>query len=226
MSKTKTIIIISAVIVAAALVVLGVKFASKPADNSATENVTSTAVQTNANISVDVTGENYTTLKPFVDSQIEEIPPTSATTEQSSTTAPFVDTQTQAPATTEAYDEHATQIDVANGWKDNDLTADLPKINSSGISTYNYVSDKGYRTVIRIQNFDYNSYLTYIDRLEDAGFKDNNNRAHIPATAPSTVAMFYSKFDGERSFGVYWYGNSSSAGFDCEIVISDYDQAK
>ena len=65
-----------------------------------------------------------------------------------------------------------------------------------------------------------------LKKLEKAGFKDNNSHAHIPQNAPSTVAMFYSKFDGERSFGVYWYGDSSSAGFDCEIVISDYDQAK
>lgn len=216
MNKTKIIIIVTTLVVAAALIVLGVKFAGKPDD------ITTTAAQNTTATADTVTVENYTTLKPFVDSQIEIIPPTTT----SSTQATTVNPQSPTTAHTERYDEHATQLDSASGWKDNELTAGLPKISTSGISTINYVSDKGYRTVIRIQNFDYNSYLTYIDRLESAGFKDNNNRAHIPSTAPSTVAMFYSKFDGERSFGVYWYGNSSSAGFDCEIVVCDYDQAK
>ncbi len=224
MSKTKIIIIISAAIVAAALIALGVKFAGKPDDDSTTEAVTTTAAattQASTTIPTDIPIGDYTTLKPFVDAQTEIIIPD---TTVPTTTAPISNqSSTASPAEEE---EHATQIDSANGWKNNDLTLDLPKINASSITTNNYITDKGYRTVIRIENFDYNSYLAYIDRLEDAGFNDNNNRKHIPSTAPETVAMFYSKFDGERSFGVYWHGDKSSAEFDCEIVICDYDQAK
>ena len=211
MSKTKIIIIVAAVIVAAALAVVGIKFANKPAGNEAEQATTAQTSTTKTANSMPIEIGDYTTLKPFVDSQTEVLTPT--------TTMPSV------TVTTEAYEEHATQIDSANGWKDDALTDGLPKLRVAGISTLNYVTDKGNRTVIRIDNLDYDSYLAYIDKLESAGFADNNNRAHIPATAPSKVAMFYSKYDGKRSFGVYWYGDASQAGFDCEIVIADYDQA-
>jgi len=212
MNKTKIIIIASALIVVSVLIVLGIKLAGKSEPGGTTEPATTTAAQ---NTTVDfnnLTVGDYTTIKPFVDAQTQVLTPT--------TTKPSV------TVTTEAYKEHASRIDSANGWKDDELTAGLPKIRTTGISTVNFVTDKGNRTVIRINSFDYNSYLAYIDKLEAAGFTDNSSRAHIPETAPSTVAMFYSKYDGERSFGVYWYGDKSAAGFDCEIVISNYDQAK
>ncbi|MBR3754052.1 MAG: hypothetical protein IKK49_02980, partial [Clostridia bacterium] len=66
----------------------------------------------------------------------------------------------------------------------------------------------------------------YVERLESAGFADNNNRYHIPEAEPTGTAMFYYSYDGERSFGVYWHGKESMAGFDCEIVVCNYDQAK
>lgn len=218
MSKTKIIIIASAVVAVAVLTVLGIKFAGKSEPGGTTEPATTTAAQ---NTTVDfnnLTVGDYTTIKPFVDAQTEILTPTTSKAPVSSVIG--------VPETTKEHEEHATRVDSVNGWKDNELTEGLPKIRTSGISTFNDVTDKGNRTIIRINNFDYSSYLDYVDKLEAAGFTDNNNRAHIPSTAPSTVAMFYSKYDGERSFGVYWYGDSSSAGFDCEIVISNYDQAK
>lgn len=218
MSKTKIIIIAFAVIVVSVLTVLGIKFAGKSETDVTTDTATTTAAQ---NTTVDfnnLTVGDYTTIKPFVDAQTEILTPTTAKTPVSATD--------KVPEGTIEHEEHATRVDSINGWKDNELTEGLPKIRTSGISTFNDVTDKGNRTIIRINNFDYSSYLDYVDKLEAAGFTDNNNRAHIPDTAPSTVAMFYSKFDGKRSFGVYWYGDKSSAGFDCEIVISNYDQAK
>ncbi|MBR3801863.1 MAG: hypothetical protein IKK37_00265 [Clostridia bacterium] len=217
MSKTKIIIIASAVVAVAVLTVLGIKFAGKSETDVTTDTATTTAQNTTVDFNNLPIGD-YTTIKPFVDAQTEILTPTTSKAPVSSAIG--------VPETTKEHEEYATRVDSVNGWKDNELTEGLPKIRTSGISTFNDVTDKGNRTIIRINNFDYSSYLDYVDKLEAAGFTDNNNRAHIPSTAPSTVAMFYSKYDGERSFGVYWYGDSSSAGFDCEIVISNYDQAK
>ena len=208
MTKTKKIIVAAVAFIAAALILLGIRYSDKFLPDNGTSEDTGTTTANFDNLTVG----DYTTIKPFADAQTEILTPTTV----------------KAPGyiTTERYDEHATRLSEENGWKDNELTDGLPKIKTGKVSTVNYISDKGRRTVIRIDSFDYNSYLNYIEKLEKAGFKDNNSHAHIPQNAPSTVAMFYSKFDGERSFGVYWYGDSSSAGFDCEIVISDYDQAK
>ena len=206
MNKIKIIIIAALSVVLVVLAVLGVRYSDKILpENTQSEKTQNTAEETG-------TTEVPTTLKPFVEAQTEILTPTTARP------SPYI--------TTERYDENASRLSQESGWKENDLTLGLPKIKTGSLSTVNYVSDKGRRTVIRIDSFDYNSYLNYVEKLEAAGFADNNGKAHIPETAPSTVAMFYSSFDGERSFGVYWYGNQSSAGFDCEIVISDYDQAQ
>ena len=206
MNKTKKIVVAAAVFIAVALILLGIRYSDKfLLDNVLSEDTITTKAQ-------QIYADPPPTVKPFADAQTEILTETTA----------------KAPdyITTERYDEHATRLSEENGWKDNNLTEGIPKIKTGKVSTVNYISDKGRRTVIRIDSFNYDSYLNYIEKLEDAGFADNNGRKHIPQTAPSTVAMFYSRFDGERSFGVYWYGDSSSAGFDCEIVISDYDQAK
>ena len=198
MNKTKRIIIgCAAAAVAVACIAVGARFMPKKAAETPTEETTEKY--------------EYTTLVPFAPAQTEILTPT--------TTRPL-------PELTTRYEENASRLSEEQGWKGNDLTLGLPEIRSGSVSTVNYVTDKGNRTVIRIDSFDYNSYLNYIQRLEEAGFTDNNGKAHIPSAAPSTVAMFYSRFDGSRSFGVYWYGSDSDAGFDCEIVVSDYDQAK
>lgn len=201
---TKKIIIAAVVFAVAVTAVLGIRFSDKlfpPPGGEETQSTEETG-----------TAPVYETLEPFVEAQTQVMTPTTAKPQ----TAPH----------TKRYEENASRISQESGWRDNDLTQGIPKIKTGSVSTVNYVSDKGRRTVIRIDTFDYASYLNYIGSLEKAGFTDNNGRAHIPQSAPSTVAMFYSRFDGSRSFGVYWYGSQSSAGFDCEIVISDYDQAK
>ncbi len=205
MNKTKIIIVAALAVVLVVLAVLGVKYADKLLPETTTSE--NTYSKENAG-----TTQEYTTIKPFVEAQTQIVNETT--------------TKLQTGFHTERYDENATRLSQESGWRDNDLTQGLPKIKTGSVSTVNYISDKGRRTVIRIDNFDYTSYLNYISKLEKAGFADNNAGAHIPKNAPSTVAMFYSRFDGERSFGVYWYGAQSAAGFDCEIVISDFDQAK
>lgn len=194
---TKKIVVVCVAVLAAVLVFLGVRFG--PGIGGGT----------------DVTEEpttkyEYTTLVPFAQAQTEILTPTTVKMQNEFTTR---------------YEENASRLSQKTGWQDNDLTAGMPKIRTGEVSTVEYVTDKGRRTVIRIDVFDYNSYLNYIAQLESAGFTDNNGKAHIPYAAPSTVAMFYSRFDGNRSFGVYWYGAESDAGFNCEIVICDYDQA-
>lgn len=203
MTKTRIIIIAALVVVLAVLAALGVRYSDKfLPENTHSQSTEETAAPS----------REYTTLQPLVEAQTQVINETTS--------------KPQTVFYTERYDENATRLSQESGWKDNDLTLDLPKIKTGDVSTVNYISDKGRRTVIRIDNFDYVSYLNYIKKLEKAGFADNNGGKHIPESAPATVAMFYNRFDGERSFGVYWYGAQSSAGFDCEIVISDFDQAK
>ena len=198
MDKAKKIIIGSAVAaVAVAGIFCGIRFAPQKQSEQPTNEPT--------------TKYEYTTLVPFAPAQTEILTPT---------------TVKPRPEFTTRYEENASRLSEEKGWKTNDLTLGLPEIRTGSVTTVNYVTDKGNRTVIRIDSFSYESYLNYVLRLEEAGFTDNNGRAHIPADAPSTVAMFYSRFDGSRSFGVYWYGDDSDAGFDCEIVVSDYDQAK
>ena len=198
MNKTKKIIIGCAVAaVAVAGAVIGAKFVPKKTAEPTTEATTAKY--------------EYTTLEPFAPAQTEILNTTTAKPLNEATTK---------------YKENASRLSESKGWRTNDLTLGLPEIRTGSVSTVDYVTDKGNRTVIRIDSFSYESYLNYVQKLEESGFTDNNGRAHIPSAAPSTVAMFYSKFDGNRSFGVYWYGNESDAGFDCEIVVSDYDQAK
>lgn len=195
---TKKIIAVCAAVLAAVLVFLGVKFLPGRSEPYSPETEESS------------TKYEYTTLVPFAPAQTEILTPTTVKLQYEHTTR---------------YEENASRLSQKKGWQDNDLTMGLPKIRTGDVSTVEYITDKGRRTVIRIDVFGYGSYLNYIDQLEAAGFADNNGRAHIPSSAPSTVAMFYSRFDGSRSFGVYWYGAESDAGFNCEIVICDYDQA-
>ncbi len=197
MNKTKKIIVFCAAIVAAVLIIAGIKFLPKNSGTAFAEETSSKY--------------EYTTLVPFAEAQTEILTPTTAKLQ---------------PEFTTRYEENATRLSQIKGWQDNDLTIGIPKIKADSISTVEYVTDRGRRTVIRIDTLSYGNYLRYVEQLEKAGFKDNNGKAHIPAAEPSKVAMFYSMFDGTRSFGVYWYGNESEAGFDCEIVISDYEQAK
>ncbi len=204
MAKTRIIIIAAFAVVLVVLAVLGVRYS----DKILPETTQSADTQSKEEATPKETG----TIVPLVEAQTEIINETT--------------TKPQTVYYTERYDENATLLSQESGWKDNDLTQGLPKIKTGSVSTVNYISDKGRRTVIRIDSFDYTSYLNYIKKLEKAGFADNNGGKHIPENAPSTVAMFYSRYDGERSFGVYWYGTQSAAGFDCEIVISDFDQAK
>ena len=204
MAKTRIIIIAAFAVVLVVLAVLGVRYS----DKILPETTQSADTQSKEEATPKETG----TIVPLVEAQTEIINETT--------------TKPQTVYYTERYDENATLLSQESGWKDNDLTQGLPKIKTGSVSTVNYISDKGRRTVIRIDSFDYTSYLNYIKKLEKAGFADNNGGKHIPENAPSTVAMFYSRYDGERSFGVYWYGAQSAAGFDCEIVISDFDQAK
>lgn len=199
MNKTKITAAACAVVGVAALTFLGVKFLPRGEETTAPQTEESVLEYSN------------TTLVPLAPAQTEILTPT---------------TVKQPAEHTTRYDENASRLSQSNGWKDDKLTKGLPKINTGSVSTVNFVTDKGNRTVIRVDTISYEGYLSYINSLEKAGFTDNNGRAHIPDQAPSTVAMFYSRFDGERSFGVYWYGSDSDAGFDCEIVISDYDQAK
>ncbi len=205
MNKAKIIIIAALTVVLVVLAVLGIRYSDKILPENTTGEGTQSKEETGA-------ATEMGTLKPFVEAQTQILNETT--------------TKPQTVYYTERYDEHASRLSQESGWKDNDLTQGLPKIKTGSVSTVNYISDKGRRTVIRIDNFDYTSYLNYIEKLEKSGFADNNGGAHIPENAPATVAMFYNRFDGNRSFGVYWYGSQSAAGFDCEIVISDYDQAK
>ncbi len=194
---TKKITAVCAVALVAVLVFLGVRFLPRKGGGADVTEESTTKYE-------------YTTLVPFAQAQTEILTPTTVKLQNEFTTH---------------YEENASRLSQKKGWQDNDLTAGLPKIRTGEVSTVDYVTDKGRRTVIRIDVFGYNSYLNYIAQLEAAGFTDNNGKAHIPSAEPSTVAMFYSRFDGNRSFGVYWYGVESEAGFNCEIVICNYDQA-
>ena len=198
---TKKIIAVCAVVLVAALVFLGIRFIPDNTSPGATPETEES----------DTTKYEYTTLEPLAPPQTEILTPTTVKKPQYEITT--------------RIEENATRLNQKKGWQDNDLTLDLPKIKTGNVSTFEYVTDYGRRTIIRINVLSYESYLGYVTQLEEAGFADNNNRAHIPPTAPATVAMFYSSFDGERSFGAYWYGSESDAGFSCEIVICDYDQA-
>ncbi len=156
--------------------------------------------------------------------------------EEKTTRAPFVEAQTQiisgnttvaSEATTNEKPTAQLVTSAVKEWPKNEILSGIPKTDTLKISeTLEYKTDKGKRIIIRFDSFSYGEFTEYVKRLENAGFADNNNRYHIPETEPKGTAMFYYSYDGERSFGVYWHGTESMAGFDCEIVVCDYDQAK
>ena len=156
--------------------------------------------------------------------------------EEKTTRAPFVEAQTQiiSGKTTVASETTTNEKPTAQlvtgtvkEWPNNEVLSGIPKPDTLKISeTLEYKTDKGKRFIIRFESFSYSEFLDYVERLESAGFADNNNRYHIPEAEPTGTAMFYYSYDGERSFGVYWHGKESMAGFDCEIVVCNYDQAK
>lgn len=155
---------------------------------------------------------------------------------QAATKTPFVEAQTQiisgettasAESTTKEKQTAQLVTSAVKAWPKDGILNGIPKPDTLKISeTLEYKTDKGKRFIIRFDSFTYDEFLTYVERLEGAGFSDNNDRYHIPETEPAGTAMFYYSYDGERSFGVYWHGTESLAGFDCEIVVCDYDQAK
>lgn len=162
-------------------------------------------------------------------------PNATAGTQETTTLKPFVDAQTQivGGATTNAETttkEKVTAKLVASdvkSWPTDKLLNGLPKPDTRKISaSLEYKTTYGKQIIIRFDKFSYSEFLNYAKRVEKAGFADNNDRYHIPEAEPTGTAMFYYSYDGERSFGIYWHGEKSLAGFDCEIVICDYDQAK
>ena len=156
--------------------------------------------------------------------------------EEKTTRAPFVEAQTQVisgetrltEVTTKAEKPTAQLVTgTVKAWPKDACLDGIPKPDTLKISeTLEYKTDKGKRFIIRFESFGYSEFLAYVERLESAGFADNNDRYHIPEAEPTGTAMFYYSYDGERSFGVYWHGTESMAGFDCEIVVCDYDQAE
>ena len=159
-----------------------------------------------------------------------------ATDEVKTTRAPFVEAQTQiisgkttvaSEATTKEKPTAQLVTSAVKEWPKDEVLNGIPKPDTLKISeTLEYKTDKGKRFIIRFEKFSYSEFISYIERLESAGFADNNSCYHIPEAEPKGTAMFYYSFDGERSFGVYWHGKESMAGFDCEIVICNYDQAE
>ncbi len=154
---------------------------------------------------------------------------------QAPTKTPFVEAQTQiisaetrpTEATTKEKSTAQLVTSAVKNWPKDEVLSGIPKPDTLKISeTLEYKTDKGKRFIIRFEKFSYGEFLAYVERLESAGFADNNDRYHIPDAEPTGTAMFYYSYDGVRSFGVYWHGTESMAGFDCEIVVCDYDQAK
>ncbi len=172
----------------------------------------------------------------YRDKFLPEIGTTTADTQETTTVKPFVEAQTQiiGGETTKAPEattkEKPTAKLVTSGtksWPKDELLNSLPKPDTRKITaTLEYKTTYGKQIIIRFDELGYDEYLRYIEKVEKAGFADKNNRYHIPENEPDGTAMFYYSFDGERSFGIYWHGDKSRAGFDCEIVICDYDQAK
>lgn len=194
--KTKIIIAVAAVAVLV-LGFLGVKYS----DKFLPELNTSTADT-----------QETTTLKPFVEAQTEIIGGVTASGEA---------------ATTKERETAKLISSSTAGWPRDELLNPLPRPDTKKISvSYEYKTAYGRQLIVRFNELSYKDFLKYIKKVEAAGFTDKNNRYHIPDDEPTGTAMFYYSFDGERSFGIYWHGEESLAGFDCEIVICDYDQAK
>ena len=203
--KTKIIIAAAAAIVIV-LAFLGIRYRDKffpPA-----------GVTTYETESTDASQHETTTVKPFVEAQTEII-----------TTAAPTAANNEAQPTTER--ETALFMGEKPQWPADETVDGIPAPAKKHISNaQEYKTEKGKRFVIRLNEFTYNDFLDYIEKIERAGYTDKNSRANIPESEPDSVAMFYSAFDGSRSFGIYWYGSQSKAGFDCEIVVCNYDQAK
>lgn len=172
----------------------------------------------------------------YWDKFAEPIGVTTYDTQETTTVKPFVEAQTQiiggdAASSNEATTKEKSTAKLvasdAKSWPRDKVLDGIPKPDTRKISAcLEYKTADGKQFIIRFDSFSYGDFLDYVARLEKAGFADNNNRYHIPESEPTGTAMFYYSYDGERSFGVYWHGTESMAGFDCEIVVCDYDQAK
>lgn len=209
--KTKKIIIAAAAVIVAALAFLGIRYWDEfmPSLGETSADTQSEPETTTAQIT---TKEGDTTIKPFVEAKTEIITTAAAAQEKESTT--------KQPETAQLMGERPV-------WPTNEVFEGLPSPAKKLISNVQeYKTEKGRRFVIRLNKFSYSEFLSYLDEVEKAGFSDKNSRANVPEEEPAAIAMFYSAFDGERSFGIYWHGEESRAEFDCEIVVCDYDQAK
>lgn len=212
--KTKIIIAAIAVIVIV-LAFLGIRYWDKfapPIGETNEDTSSETEFVTKAEYT---TKEGDTTVKPFVEARTEII-----TTAAETTAAQVEETTTKQPETAQLMGERAI-------WPTDEIFDGIPSPAKKQISNMQeYKTEKGRRFVIRLNKFSYNEFLSYIDKVEKAGFSDKNNRANAPEEEPAAIAMYYSPYDGTRSFGIYWHGEGSHAEFDCEIVVCDYDQAK
>ena len=124
MTKTKKIIIAAVAFIAAAMILLGIRYSDKfLPDNAVSEDTDTTTAQLTY-------ADPPPTLKPFADAQTEILTPTTV----------------KAPnyITTERYDEHATRLSEENGWKDNELTEDEQKAAEKSIQD---LTDKYIKTV-------------------------------------------------------------------------------
>lgn len=203
--KTK-IFIVGVIVLAILLVFVGVRYSDKilPEGGTVTQDTQSRHEIT--------TKEGHTTVKPFVEAQTQ-----------------IIANEATVPTESESKEQHTAKLVSGDTrvWPKAEVLKGIPKPDSSRITTsLEYETAYGKQFIIRFEEFGYGEFLEYVSRLEDAGFADKNNRYHIPEAEPTGTAMFYYSFDGERSFGVYWHGTQSPAGFDCEIVVCDYDQAK
>ncbi len=207
--KTKKIIIAAVAVIAIVLIFLGIRYRDKfiPPVGETSYDTQSTAESATAEIT---TKEGGTTMKPFVEAKTEII----------TTAAQMQELTTKQPETAQLMGERPV-------WPSDKIFEGLPSPAKKLISNaQEFKTEKGKRFVIRLNKFSYREFLNYLDDIEKAGFNDKNSRANVPDDEPSSVAMFYSAFDGTRSFGIYWHGDESRAAFDCEIVVCDYDQAK
>lgn len=202
---------------AAAIALAG--FSACSGNNDTSEETNTSATETTTEYRTYTTREGETTVKPFVEAQTLII-----------TEAPTSETTLQTEALPNETTVRQTEVPVSNvqqKWKDNALLSALPEPDAANVSSVNeFKSERGIRTVVRFDNFTYEDFLGFVNDLEAAGFKDNNNRYHIPEQAPQGTAMFYYSYDGNFSFGIYWRGSGSASGQGCELVICNYDQAQ
>lgn len=211
--KTK-IFIVGVIVLVILLVFVGVRYSDKilPEGGTITADTQETTTEKATEKESGTADEEKTTKAPFVEAQTQII--------SGETTA-------SAESTTKEKPTAQLVTGTVKSWPKDEVLSGIPKPDTLKISeTLEYKTDKGKRFIIRFESFSYGEFLDYVERLESAGFADNNNRYHIPEAEPTGTAMFYYSYDGERSFGVYWHGTKSMAGFDCEIVVCDYDQAK